>query len=405
MPDLEVSDGVEFTPEVIAAALRSIYRKEFDINTELESHLYVATAEIFRRAIGEGVSEAVGQGVSLPDGEFRKALAESADVFSAFRTHEMQNDIAAQLTDKDGKLKSFSRFARDVQPYVSHKNRAWLRTEYNTAVKRAQMASEWRQFEDEKDILPNLRWERTTSINPGADHRIFWGVVRPIDDPFWSAHRPGDRWNCKCGLEATDEPETDVPGSTPKDDPSPGLGNNPGKDGVLFDKKHPYFAKSCTTCPFTKNRLFALFADLVDRRDCMKCRKVEKSARSAERHYYMEQMQPLLERRVVKTVDGKEMTVEFSKQGNKHLFSDTFTRSRVLRREDLPEVDKLLQKSEFVRVGELSKARKDISRFYYFEVKLHGDTVYLNVAEREFMTKQGRIVYERFLYSVTDSIK
>lgn len=30
----------------------------------------------------------------------------------------------------------------------------------------------------------------------------------PVDDPFWNLHHLGDRWNCKCSLEQTDEPVT-----------------------------------------------------------------------------------------------------------------------------------------------------------------------------------------------------
>ena len=277
-----VSSGVEFSPEVIAAALKSIYRSEFDIDHELETHLYAATAEIFREAAAQGVAAAVEGGAPLPDGAFREALMHSADVFAAFRTHRMQNDIAARLTDGGGKLKSFAQFARDVQPYISHRNRAWLRTEYDTAVRRAQLASDWRRFEAERDVLPNLRWKESVSPHPGADHKVFWGTVRPIDDPFWTRHRPGDRWNCKCSLEATDDPPTAVPDSSPADNPAPGLENNPGKDGAIFSDRHPYFPGGCSVCPFAKNRLRALLADLADRKDCMECAKVDEAARRAE---------------------------------------------------------------------------------------------------------------------------
>ncbi|MCB6967339.1 phage head morphogenesis protein, partial [Phocaeicola dorei] len=78
----------------------------------------------------------------------------------------------------------------------------------DTAVIRAHQAADWRQFEREKDVLPNLKWMPSTSIHPGADHRIFWGTIRPIDDPFWNEHKPGDRWNCKCTLSSTDEAPT-----------------------------------------------------------------------------------------------------------------------------------------------------------------------------------------------------
>jgi hypothetical protein len=118
----------------------------------------------------------------------------------------------------------------------------WLQTEYDTAVIRAHQAADWQQFEREKDVLPNLKWMPSTSAHPGADHRVFWGTVRAINDPFWSSHRPGDRWNCKCSLSSTDEPVTQVPDATPSDGPQNGLENNPGVDGKLFSDNHPYIS-------------------------------------------------------------------------------------------------------------------------------------------------------------------
>lgn len=125
---------------------------------------------------------------------------------------------------------------------LDHHKEHWLRTEYNTAVLRSQRAADWQRFEREKDILPNLEWMPSTSAHPGVDHKIYWGVILPIGHPFWSRHRPGDRWNCKCRLESTDEPATAIPSDpNPKDNqPAPGLDNNPGVDGKLFSDSHPY---------------------------------------------------------------------------------------------------------------------------------------------------------------------
>ncbi|MCS2621089.1 hypothetical protein NXW11_24720 [Bacteroides thetaiotaomicron] len=80
-----------------------------------------------------------------------------------------------------------------------------------------------------KDVLPNLKWMPSTSVTPGADHQIFWGTIRPIDDPFWNEHRPGDRWNCKCTLSSTDEAPTAVPDENGQNKAHDGLENNPGK--------------------------------------------------------------------------------------------------------------------------------------------------------------------------------
>ena len=266
---------MEFTAETIARALTAIYGKEFDIDSELEAHIFEETRRIFAQAAAEGIADSVEGGADVPGDEFLKALRESVDVFSAFRTHRMQNDIAAQLTDEKGQLKPFSRFAKDVQPYVRHKNRAWLRTEYDTAVRRAHQAADWQQFEAEKDVLPNLEWIPSTSPTPGADHRVFWGTVLPVDDPFWKEHRPGDRWNCKCELRATDKDCTARPSGTEKDNPQSGLENNPGKDGHLFSDKHPYYPDSCASCQYSGNKLFALFADLAGKKDCYHCAKID----------------------------------------------------------------------------------------------------------------------------------
>jgi hypothetical protein len=75
-----------------------------------------------------------------------------------------------------------------------------------------------------------------------------WDTVLPVDHPFWSAHHPGDRWGCQCGLEATDDPVTPTPTADYRT--SPGLENNPGRDAKLFNETHPYFPDSCDSCPF-----------------------------------------------------------------------------------------------------------------------------------------------------------
>lgn len=271
-----VENGVSLSVETIAHALVNIYKGNVDINHEVEEHLYQETSKIFHDAIAEGYANAVENDVPLPDDEYRDAISHSTDVFSAFRVHTMQQEIAAQMIDSEGQLKPFNKFVKDVSPYIEHKNRAWLQTEYNTAVIRAQNAAEWKMFEKEKDVYPNLEWIESTSTHPGEDHRIFWGTIRPVNDPFWDEHRPGDRWNCKCELRQSDSDVTAAPMSDGKSDPAGGLESNPGKDKELFSQKHPYYPQSCMSCPFAGNKLAALFMDLRGKKNCHACTKVDK---------------------------------------------------------------------------------------------------------------------------------
>ena len=279
----QASHKVSLSVEGIARALVNIYKENVDIESDIEENLFEETRRIFSDAVANGYANAAEEDVPLPDDAFRDAFLHSAEVFSAFRVHNMQRDIAAQMIDEDGHLKPFSRFVKDVSPYIEHRNRAWLQTEYNTAILRAQNAAEWKQFQEEKDVYPNLEWIRSTSPNPGADHMVFWGTVLPVDDPFWDAHKPGDRWNCKCELRQTDRKTTPVPESDGKSDAARGLESHPAKDAEVFSDNHPYYPSSCSTCPFAGNKLLALVHDLAGGKHCHSCGRVNKSIARSQR--------------------------------------------------------------------------------------------------------------------------
>ena len=208
--------------------------------TDIERNLFHEFCRTFNRATDIGLSQA-----PHPDDDFRNALRHNNAVFAAFKTHRLQNDVARQLTDSNGNLKTFEQWKNDVHSITSHQCDRWLRTEYDTAVLRARQAANWQQFLREADVLPNLKWIPSTSPNPGKDHQPFWNTVLPIAHNFWNQHRPGDRWNCKCELRSTDEPITTVPdGSAVGSQPQPGLDNNPGIDAKIFADSHPYIANA-----------------------------------------------------------------------------------------------------------------------------------------------------------------
>ena len=237
---------------MLVRALGNIYRKKFNINTEIEPLLYGTVSGIFHQAADEGFQPRT---VDDPDHDFYEQLRHSGDVFSAFKVHRAQNDMAAHLLDSNGVLKPFNQWLKEVMPIASHQCGAWLKTEYDTAVIRAHQAADWQQFRREADVLPNLRWMPSTSAHPGEDHRRYWGTVRPIDDDFWNHHRPGDRWNCKCSLSNTDDPAMPIPADNPEhhsggNNPQSGLKGNPGTTAQIFSDDHPYFPDSCKHCPF-----------------------------------------------------------------------------------------------------------------------------------------------------------
>lgn len=241
-PRNEASVSASFTPELMARLLADIYAKTFNVEDEIYPELYEAARQTFERALQEGYPM---EETEDADRLFHEALKNDADVFAAFRTHRMQNDIASQLLDEDGRLKEFRQFREDAESVIGTYNNHWLRTEYDTAVLRARYAADWKRFSRNADILPNLKWMPTTSADPDVFHMEYWrvGLTLPKTHPFWKSHHPHDRWGCKCDLEETDEPVT---GTIPEVDyrPSPGLDSNPGLEPELFSHTHPYYEKA-----------------------------------------------------------------------------------------------------------------------------------------------------------------
>lgn len=265
---------VLFNPDVLMQGLQAIF-DGFDVKDGIQPDIFKETLRLFNLAAAKGISESHNED-AVTD-EFLEQIRHNNEVFSAFRTHRMQNDIAAQLIDADGQLKSWDKFSRDVAPLTGKYCKTWLNTEYNTAVIRAHRAADWKHFEAEKDIYPNLRWMPTTSVTPDPVHEEFWRkkLTLPVDHPFWGKHHPGERWGCKCTCEQTDEPVNDLGLSeAPKDTASKGLKGNPGETGQLFSEDHPYYPKNCGGCPFNKrvkNRFKGFFNKRKDCSSCMAC--------------------------------------------------------------------------------------------------------------------------------------
>ncbi len=261
---------------MLAAALKNIYHRRYDPRTEIDAELFEEVGRIFNAATDVGFSG------SEAGGDFMQQLRTNNAVFAAFKTHRMGRDMAAQLIDEKGEVKSFQRFRQDVEPIASHHVDRWLRTEYDTAVKRAHRAAEMRQFISEADVLPNIKWLPSTAVNPRESHIPFYDHVWPVDDPFWEEHKPGDEWGCQCGWEATDDPVTDNTGlgGEKQIKPSPGLGGNPARTAQIFSDDHPYFPSKCDVCPF-KGVQLSLFTDRT--KDCYHCKNILRTVQKAEK--------------------------------------------------------------------------------------------------------------------------
>ena len=116
--------------EVIERALHNIYRRRFNPKTDIDPTFFHAFVSTLNAAADKGMRQA-----PTPDDDFIQALRHNNAVFAAFKTHRLQNDVARRLLDSNGNLKPFEQWKNDVQGITSHQCKAWLRTEYDTAVR------------------------------------------------------------------------------------------------------------------------------------------------------------------------------------------------------------------------------------------------------------------------------
>ncbi len=356
----EASVDIVFDADVLARMLREIYGG-LDVRDTVQRDAFEETLRLFNRATEEGLSQAAYRDY---DDLFLQQLRTNNEVFSAFRVHRMQNDMAARLLDKDGRLKPFDRWAEDVRGISSHYTVRWLRTEYATAVIRARQAAEWKGFRAEADVLPNLRWMPTTSPEPDNLHRQYWQarLTLPVGHPFWESHRPGDRWNCKCSLRQTGEPANAeaVAGFRPVP-PAPGLDGNPADDGKIFSASHPYFTKAHPGAE----------------------EAVEKTVKQRAKDLLSKQRDELKEksRFLVNTVlrneaFGKNVSVSMS--GIKEWLNQPH-KWIMEKNAMLPEIERILAESEYLGYGP-DKHDPEI-KMHLFETKVHGEKSWIIVRE------------------------
>lgn len=395
----EVSVGAD----VLEAFMRHVYEHGIkDADVIEDADMWREVLRIINDATVEGLMQSH---VPTLEDNFLRELRHGNEVFSTFKVHAMDKEMQRLLIDESGKLKPFSKWRDDVEKIASHQCGAWLRTEYDTAVIRAHNAADWKEYERDKDIMPNLRWMPTTSGEPEEKHRSYWlrRVNLPVDHPFWNEHHPGDRWNCKCTLEQNDDPIVLPPsdGSDSGATPHQGLENNPGKDGHIYNDTHPYFPKSCNECAAyrasgLKNRLKLLFRN--QKKDCYNCPFID-GCIDRTKEIRKLQKERIAEARA--TIQGKLLThpdfehdILVSRDSIKEWVNQPF-KYMTEKYQMLLDINKVLRKSEYIGTADNHKNVKKVVQSHIFKTKVLDIDAYIIVRQYESR--------EYILHSISDA--
>lgn len=349
-------------------------------------------------------------------GAMRRRLTRSDYIFSGMKTFHELNEAFPSLLDENGNRKPFEQFLNDVRKIDSTYNGNYLRAEYNFVQSSAEMAAKWEQFTGDGDRY-NLQYRTAADGKVRPTHAALHGVTLPITDPFWEEYYPPNGWNCRCTVvqvrkskyPETPHDEAMALGEEALQKDSKGIFHfNAGKEQKSVPDYNPYTIRRCRDCDVAKGKLKLAF--VPDNELCAACEILhkcagdrEKTQRAIERTHYLHGMKPLLKKSETLNANGTDIRVGFSAYGNKHLFSDTFGRSSILRKDDLASLDEVLKGAEFMDDAALTHPRTDgIEHFYYFKAQIRGQWVRLNVAKEVRHRPNGFVRVSYYLYSIND---
>ena len=184
------------------------------------------------------LSKAVDLGYSPTLEQYDPKLAHSLKYniaeFSAFKETSFKKQIEAALT-QNGRVLSWREFKAEVDKLNADYNRRWLQTEYHQTIANAQAAEKFQGYIGEKSVYPNLKYRAINDERTREKHRVWDGLVLPVEHPFWQKHLPPNDWGCRCYVEQTAEPETPLSqgeGQGVKNE----FANNPALSGQIFGK-------------------------------------------------------------------------------------------------------------------------------------------------------------------------
>lgn len=80
---------------------------------------------------------------------------------------------------------------------------------YDTNLGVAYSAGHYKQMmhPDILKVRPYFRYVPSSSANPREEHKQWYNLVLPADDPFWKTHYPPNAWRCKCGVVSVSKRE------------------------------------------------------------------------------------------------------------------------------------------------------------------------------------------------------
>ncbi|AUS06467.1 phage minor head protein [Pseudotamlana carrageenivorans] len=186
--------------------------------------------QFYYNKLAKGIDKGYGQNLETFNPQLALKLKYNVAEFSAFKATSFKKELESRLT-KNGRIVPWSSFKKEAARVSGLYNVNYLQTEYHQTIATANMAGKWEDFQKNKDLYPNLRYEAVDDERTRTKHRALDGFVAPIDHPIWKTLYPPIDWGCRCDVVQTDEPVSkDLPEINIKET----FKNNAAQSGEIF---------------------------------------------------------------------------------------------------------------------------------------------------------------------------
>ena len=361
-------------PEDLASELTAMVEdiwKRKGMPANINKEVAQAFAKELWGGVTKGYGKNLGGGIDYdsPDFEMLKNLQNSVYQFSSAKNYQQLKALTQSLIGDDGKLRSYSQFKQAAfeinDQHVNH----WLKTEYDTAIASGQMAGKWADIEANKKTLGMLEFDAVMDNRTSAICASLNGVVKPVDDPFWSQWYPPNHFGCRstvkqrAGTRATPDDKIVYPDKVPEM-----FKVNLGKRGLAFPPDHPYF----TNLP----------PEVLKEAIKLQTKEIKAWAK-----------QSLAGKSIQVPGVGK---VEFSGNAIKEILNQPHIH-KLEKNQLLYGIDRALKNGKYIESVPDSKGNQMIKAWHYVEVKVKGEKSYAVIREMA----SG----EKILYSIVDHLK
>lgn len=291
---------------------------------------------------------------------------------------------------------SFDEFFNLAKGQLGDFNKAWLETEFTTAVLTGESAALFNRLNAQKDVFPfwEYRTVRDGRVRPW--HEALDGVILPAGDPLWNKIFPPNGWNCRCRVlprlrnEVTAErlrlsrarAQAYIESPAFAKEAAQGFGINKGDSGMVFGENQMYIRRFIGGAEAKINQLNHLVYGMPAFQEARKIANANVPVFTANTSAFLDELEDLNGERVLRDFNNKPMVVS---RGNLRPANAGRTEERTHRVEHLSAAREAIAKPH-----EVWLQGKKFERAVY--VRYYNDDTAVAIGEIE----NGRLVLKRW---------